>query len=286
MQFELLRIAVALASLSVAAYYDIFNRRNVPVAIPYSMIGAGVLLNLATLDVQLLAYSSATALFVFALGYLVYRAGQIGGADILIFAALAIIFPAAPSSLLKPPVQLLFEYPFVASVFVLSGLLSIFGIGATYVPRVIGDAAKGQVRVSASAALSAAILFASFLAVLYALGPFIQLHAAQMLLTALILLLAAFLILFKEHITSTMTEWVPLSQIDEEDVVALERLDSALVSKFSLQRVATRPELAKLGKTGLKKFPVLKGMPAFVPYILLAVILLLIFGDPLWLLLP
>ncbi len=283
MQFEMLRIAVAAAGLLVATYYDLFNKRNVPVNITYFMIGAGFLLNIATLDISLIAYSSLAALIVMGLGYLIYRTGQIGGADVLIFAAIALLFPSFPASILAPSAPPFFEFPFVASVFIISGLLSIFGIGAIYIPRVLRDLAKGKVKLNATSAFSAFAMLISFLAVIYVLGPYIPFQSGQAIL-ALVMLLAIFLILFKDHISSSMIEWVPFSQIDDEDVVALDLLNPKLVAKYSLQRVATRTELEKLKKTGLKKFPVFKGMPAFVPYILLAVLLLLVFGDPLWLL--
>jgi len=285
MQFELLRIAIALAGLLAATYYDLFNRRNVPVSITYFMIGTGFLLNLATLDLTLIGFSSLAALLVFALGYLVYRSGQIGGADVLIFASLALLFPSAPASLLKPPVPPLFEYPFVVSVFMLSGLLSIFGMAMAYIPRIVRDAAKGRVTVSLSSAVSAAALLIAFLSVLYVLSPVVPFQPAQLALVLVVLALAVSLLLFKDHISATMIEWVPISQIDDEDVISLERLDEKVVAKYGLQRVATKEELAKLRKTRLRKFPVFKGMPAFVPYMLLAIALLLVFGDPFWLLL-
>lgn len=283
MQFEMLRIAVAVAGLLVATYYDLFNRRNVPVNITYFMIGAGFLLNLATMDLSLIIFSSLIALIVLGLGYLIYRTGQIGGADVLIFASIALLFPSIPESLLKPPSQPFFEFPFVASVFIISGLLSIFGIAAIYIPRVLKDLARGKVKITATSAFSAFAMLVSFLAVIYALGPYLPFQSGQALL-ALVMLLAVFLILFKDHISSSMIEWVPFSKIDDEDVIALELLDKKLVAKYSLEKVATRQVLERLKKTGLKKFPVFKGMPAFVPYILLAVLLLLIFGDLLWLL--
>jgi len=154
-----------------------------------------------------------------------------------------------------------------------------------YIPRIVRDAAKGRVTVSLSSAVSAAALLIAFLSVLYVLSPVVPFQPAQLALVLVVLALAVSLLLFKDHISATMIEWVPISQIDDEDVISLERLDEKVVAKYGLQRVATKEELAKLRKTRLRKFPVFKGMPAFVPYMLLAIALLLVFGDPFWLLL-
>ena len=137
MEIELLRIAATIAFLAAATYYDLFNRKNVPVTIPYAMIALGLLFNLASLDLNLILSSCATALAVFAMGYLVYRAGQIGGADVLVFAGIALLLPSAPPPLYpqiaSPP---FFPYPFIVPVFLASGFLAIVGLSAKYIPKV------------------------------------------------------------------------------------------------------------------------------------------------------
>ncbi len=286
MQFEAIRIGISLACLLLATYYDLFNRRNVPVQLTYLMLAAGFLLNLATLDFNGIIYPAAAALAILAVGYLAYRTGQIGGADILIFAALALLLPEAPKSLLSlSSAKLPLSYPFIISIFVLSGLFSIIGISLTYLPRVFAAVRKGKVKVSGSSAFSSAAILFCYALVLYMLNTAFGLPAPQMVAVAALVLLTALLILFKDGISESMIEWIPFSRIDNEDVIALDKLDPKLVEKYSLQKVLTPPELAKLKKTGLKKFPIFTGMPPFVPYILLALIFLLIFGDPILLLL-
>ena len=280
LQFETVRIGLALAGLLLASYYDLFNRRNVPNWLTYSMLALGFLLNVGTLDFQLVLWSSATALVVFAVGYLFYRAGQLGGADVLIFAALALLLPEAPTPLLPSGGEPLFTYPFILSIFVLSGAFSIVGVSLRSVPAVLDALASGKARLDpASAVLALSILF-SYAVALNFLNQTFGLPLAQTLLLASLALLTSFLVLFREQITDSMVDWVPLREIEEEDVLAVDKLDKELVRRHGLQRVLTPGEVEKLRRTGLKKFPVFKRMPPFVPYILLALLALAMFGDP------
>ena len=282
MEFELARAAAMVLFLAAASYFDLFNKKNVPVAIPYAMVAVGFILNLLSFDANLILTSSAAALAVFAIGYLVYRTGQIGGADVLIFAGIALLLPESPAALLPQAATIspLFSYPFIVPVFLISGFLAIIGLSLKYVPKVASGLAQGKVAIRPQSALTSAIIVISYLAVIYFFSQAGIIVPAQSALLLLLVLLAGFLTAFKDYISSTMVEWVPLGGIDEEDVIALHSLDPMLVSRLKLQPVLTPPELAKLKKSKLKKFPIYKGMPPFLPYILLAVLFLLIFGDP------
>ena len=280
MQFEAIRVSVAVAGLLLASYYDLFNRRNVPSWLTYSMLGAGILFTLAGFDAQEIANSAVAAVAVLGLGYLVYRSGQIGGADVLIFAALALLLPIAPAPIFPvsssaPAISL----PFIVAIFIASGLFSIIGISATYVPKVLSSLLKGNVKVGRTSIFSSAVIVASYAFVLYFMHSAFALPVPQLALIAMLVILAAFLMLFKEHISESMIEWVPFSKIDEEDIIALEKLDPGLVARLSLGKVLTPSELGKLKKTKLKTFPIFKGMPPFVPYITLGLAFLLLFGD-------
>jgi len=285
MQFEMLRIAAALSFLGVATYYDLFNRKNVPVVIPYSMMLFGLILNLASLDINLILSSCGVALVVLAIGYPIYKVGQIGGADVLILAGIALLLPDAPPALLpQAPAQPFFSYPFILPVFIVSGFLAVLGFSAEYIPRTLSSALRGGVEVKAQSVLSSALIVVAYITVVYLFLQAGILSAAQSAFLLILVLLAGFLTLFKDHISSTMVEWVPLKEIDEEDVIALHMLDPKIVSRLRLQPVLTHSEMEKLKKTRLKRFPVFKGMPPFLPYVLLAVVLLLAFGDPIALL--
>jgi len=280
MEFEPVRVTFTLAFLLLVTYFDLFNKRNVPVWATYSMLITGFLINLASFDFYAIAYPAAVAAIVFAIGYLPYRAGQIGGADILVFSALAMLLPSAPAPLypFSAPPQVI-AYPFIFPIFIISGLLSVLGISVIYLPRVLGRALQGDMKISRQSAVSAAIIFISYMVVLHLMYTVFGFPLLEMAGVLVLVLLTALMALFKDNISETMVEWVPISQIDEEDVIDLEKLDPKIVKKYSLERVVTLSERAKLVKTRLKLFPIMKGLPAFLPYILLAFLILLLFGD-------
>ena len=280
MELEIIRVSATVGFLTAASYYDLFNKKNVPVAIPYAMIAAGFLLNLLTLSQGAIISSSAITLAVFGIGYLIYRIGQIGGADVLVFAGIALLLPEIPASILPQLAIPLFTYPFVVSVFLVSGFLAIIGLSAKYIPAVISALLKGKIKIRAQSALASILIVGSYLVVVYVFASAGILSPTQSALLLFLVLLAGFLTTFKEFISSTMVQWVPLKQIDDEDVIALHYLDPKLVAKLKLQPVLVHSELEKLRTSKLKKFPIFKGMPPFLPYVLLSVLLLLIFGDP------
>lgn len=284
----MVRIAVAIGGLAAASYFDLFNNKNVPVMIPYAMMGMGLLLNLLSFNADFIIYSIAVAGTVFLLGYFIYRAGQIGGADILLFAAIALLLPLQPAPLLRV-VQLTgpyLNYPPVLSVFLISGLLSICSLAIYYLPKIILMGMKGKLKKPKNAeVVSASLLALAYFIAFYFLGSFYSLTPVQGALIFTVLALAFFLILFRSAISRLMVKWVPVRAIDEEDVLAADELGEKFMQKHKLGRLLTPEQIKKLSKIkGMKKFPVLKGLPPFVPYMLAALLLLIAFGDPILLL--
>jgi len=90
---------------------------------------------------------------------------------------------------------------------------------------------------------------------------------------------AVFLFLYRKEIIEANMEMVSLKKVDEEDVLALDRLPERVVKKFGLERVATKEQLRRLKKSGLKRFPVYKHLPRFGPYVFLGLVACLLVGD-------
>jgi len=280
MDFEAARAAVAVTFLLIASFFDLFNRKNVPIWVPGGMLITGGILDLATGDVSLILTTAATAGAIFSIGYLIFRIGQIGGADVLVFTALALLLPSGTNTLLGGPEPML-PYPPILPILVVSGLLGMVGLALRYIPIIGRRLLSGKLRPSAGKALMyfiAIVVYSLALAALLAYNKFSPFQAAAILL---LVLLAGFLTMFRDEISASMVEWVPLGAVDDEDVIQLSLLSPALVKRLKLQPVLTPQEVEKLKKTGLHLFPVFKGMPAFLPYVLLATLLFLAFGDPL-----
>lgn len=271
-----------------ATYYDLFNRRNVPSWLTYSLVILGALFTLASFNVNVIASNGLVALVIFVFGYILYRIGQIGGADVLIFVSIALLLPEAPQSILlqaQSPLNL----PFVVSVFVLSGMLAVFGIFLQYIPATIYDMIRGEeVSINLSQVLLAAATLLFYGAFIYYLNGIVELPQTEIAVFAAVVICATSLFAFKDHISDKyMIRMVGVDEIDEEDILAIEKMDPGVVGKYKLDRLLTLKEIEKLKKIGRKKkFPVYKEMPVFMPYVLIALIAALLFGNPLAYLYP
>jgi Flp pilus assembly protein protease CpaA len=288
MEFAMLRFVICLVGCTAATYYDLFNRRNVPTWLTYALVAIGALFTLASLNISIITQNFLIAIAIFVLGYLLYRAGQIGGADVLVFISIALLLPEAPAPLLSTTAPHL-EFPFVFSVFILSGMLGVFGIFLKYVPATLYEFLRGEkIRISraqAGLAVATLLLYTIFL---YYLNSIVELPEVQLIIFLAVVVCATSLFTLKDYISEKhMIRMVGVDEIDEEDILAVEKMDQKVVSKYKLDKLLTPSEIDKLRKMGKKKkFPVYKEMPVFMPYVLIALLAALLFGDPLAYLYP
>jgi len=288
MDFIMLRFAICLVGCAAATYYDLFNRRNVPTYLTYGLVAVGALFTLASLDASVIIQSFGIAIAIFAVGYILYRAGQIGGADVLVFVSIALLLPEGPQPLLTS-VKSPFNYPFVLSVFLLSGVLGVFGIFLKYVPRTLYDAVKGkEIKLNTSQVLQSILLLVIYLIFLYYITSLVPLPETQLFIFVAIVVCTTILFSLKDHISDKyLIHMVSVKEIDEEDILAVEKMDEKSVKKYGLDRLLVPEQIEKLKKMGKgKKFPVYTDMPVFMPYVLIALVTALLFGDPLVYLYP
>ncbi|MEM4389474.1 MAG: prepilin peptidase [Candidatus Micrarchaeia archaeon] len=274
MELELLRVAIAVLGTAAAAAFDVFNNRNVPNWLTYAFVGLGLAINLV-FEPALLASALLPSAIIFLFGWLLWQDGQIGGADVLILAGLALLLPQAPTLFLEKP-TLPSGMPFVVSIFVLSGIVFLVAFTLRSIPAVVRAVGRGEAKVShAGLAYALALLLLVWFFVMAGFG----LTQHYIVFLIVVMACAAFVLAFKETITDSLIERVPLSSIEEEDILAIDRMDPDIVRRWRLRRLLTREELAKLKKTRLKEFPVLKRLPTFLPWVLIALLISLRYGD-------
>lgn len=253
----------ALAGTGVAAYFDIFNRRTVPEWVNYGLLGVAVLLGAADFSSE----SFLIAGGIFILGYLLYRTGQLGGADVFVLSALALLLPRGSVGM-----------PGIVPVFLVSGFLLLLYISILHGWRGVKATLKGEHKPSALAVAYSAASVLLLAAFLY-LSSSLELPPFFLLFSALVLGCSSVLFLFREYIADSMTEWVSVRGIEEEDILAVEKLDAEIVKKYGLKKLLTKGEIERLKKIPLKKYPVYKGLPPYIPFIFIAVAVRVLFGD-------
>lgn len=262
---EIIRITIALFGTGIAAYYDMFNRKNVPDVFLYSFLGISLLINV--FDYSLFLKFIPVMLLLIAILFILYRFGQIGGADVIVLAAIYASLPVFPMN----QEQII---PSSLMVLAIATVLASIWIIVKYGPKIIDKMINGKLKISVWQGLEIVVLMFSFFFLVYVFMMFPFLPFWIILIAAILFLESVFFIVGKEQLTEEMI--VMKKKIEPEDVIAVERIDEKLVKKYNIKRLTDEKQARILNKTG-KKWPVMD-MPMFVPFILVGLLVYLIIG--------
>lgn len=288
MEFELIRIAITIFGCGIASYFDCFNNRNIPNSVTYGLILIGVILNLASFNLQLLISVFIISLLIIIIGYPLYIRGMIGGADILIFVAIALLIPY-PLTPIFSPSQYISQYaifntfPFVFWVFFVSSLLFTICMFGYFSLKIFEDwVKKEKITFKKTNLLLAVFMIGIYSILLLYMNSLFPLKLVFVFLFYFILLATGFFLVFKDYIIDRyVIRVVGVEEIEEEDVLAIERMDKEIVKKYGLRKLLTKSEIERLRKIPeLKKYPIYKNLPTFIPYIFFGVLFILLFGNP------
>jgi len=275
------RLFAAVIFTAATAYFDVFNKKWVPNYLIYAFAICAVALNFIFYDPIVTFQALAFGIGIFILTYPLYKMGQLGGADVFVLASIAAAVPYFQKPLFAA--EQLVQYPFILSVLVPTSLLFIFHMLIRFIPHVSGQMRQGKLKITFGKIVGPALLLVSFSFFIYVIStmplalPFSYVFVMSFLFISLI-----FFSFFKEEIKDSMIEMVSPSRLVEEDVIALEKMDSALVKKLSLKPLLEAKEIATLKKARLKGVPVYTGMPFFLPYLLAGLLITILFGDLLY----
>lgn len=272
------RVFVALAFTAAAAYFDAFNKKWVPNALLYAFVASAFLLNVVFFEQGIFLAAIAFGAAAFLICYPLYRAGQLGGADVFCYSGISMAVPYLPSPFLNPTASA--PYPFILSVLVPTGIAFIAHMFARFIPYIYNQVKKGRVDLSPGKLAAPAMLalaFVIFSSVIFSMP--VQLPPVYFAMLAFLFTALMFFSLFKSEIKDSMVECVPISSIREEDVLALEKMDSKLVSHLKLSPVIGAKTAELLKKAKLRAVPVYTKMPFFLPYLLFGLVFTILFGD-------
>jgi hypothetical protein len=268
---ELIRLVIAFAGTAVAAYFDLFNKKNVPDAFLYAFLGVAFLVNLAFYQETVFWFSVAIAVFLSAIGYLFYRVGQLGGADIFVLAAVMLLLPVHPSFVGMP-----FNLPFIFSVFIFSGILFALYILFYFGWKVLQIDSKPN--------LFYALILLPYFAFAYVFINSFLFSPVFFAFISVAIFATVFFLMFKDAVNSFLAEELPVSQLEPEDVVAIELMNKDMVERYKIPRLMTKDEIARLKKSRVGEVMVYTKLPPFIPFIMLGMVLSLLFAKNLLLL--
>lgn len=268
---ELIRLVLAFLGTGVAAYYDLFNKKNIPDVFLYGFLGVAFLVNLVFYQETLFWFSLAVAAFFSAIGYLFYRVGQLGGADVFVLAAIMLLLPIHPSFENMP-----FNMPFVFSVIIFSGV--------AFALYVLGFFSWKLLQVEAKPNIIYALMFIPYLLFAYVYVNSFLFSPVYFAFITILLFATIFFMMFKESLNRLLAEEMPVSQLEPEDVLALEVMNKDMIERYKLKRLLTKEEIARLRKTRISEVSVYTKLPPFIPFILAGMLLGLFFARNLLLL--
>lgn len=275
MPWELIRVLVAFAGTIAAAYYDLYNKKNVPDNLLYAFLGVAFLVNLLTCALAeewtMFWFSLGLAAFFSAIGYVFYRVGQLGGADVLVLASIMLLLPIHPSF-----VGMSFNIPFIFSVIVFSGVLFALYVMVAFGYKLYQTEAKANW-------LYALMLIPYLLFAWVYINSFLFSPVYFAFITIL-LFATIFFLVYKKPLMGLLSESLPVAQIEPEDVIALELMNQDLVRRFKIPRLLTKAEVERLKESKVEEVIVYTKLPPFIPFLLVGMVLALLFGSSLLLL--
>lgn len=266
---ELIRLVIAFAGVAVATYFDLFNNKNIPNYFLYGFLAVAFIANLFFYQENLFIFSILVAAFLSAVGYVFYRLGQIGGADLFVLASVMLLLPIQPSFVDMP-----IGMPFIFPVLIFGGVLFALYIMISFGMKLMGKEDRHPKWLFLLLAVPYIIF--SYVYVTSILFSWMYFVILTLLFMAII-----FFLVFRDDLMNLLAERMKVTQLEEEDVLALELMDKELVKKYDLKRLATKKEIERMQELGVEEVMVYSQMPAFIPFILAGMALALLFGGSL-----
>jgi hypothetical protein len=268
---EAVRLIFAFLGTGVAAYYDVFNKKNIPDQLLYGFLAVAFLTNLVFYDEALFWFSLGVTVFLSAIGYLFYRVGQLGGADVFVIASIMLLLPIHPSFVGMP-----FNLPLIFSVFIFSGV-----IFALYVLFYFG---WKLTQVEARPKLAYALVLLPYAAFAYMFINSFLFSWVFFAFVTISIVATVFFMMYRESLNQLLAEELPVSQLEAEDVLALEVMNKDMIERYKIPRLMSQGEIDRLKKTKVGEVWVYTKLPPFLPFILAGMILSMLFAKSLLLL--
>lgn len=284
---DAIRIAIILIISFIYAYFDVFNKRNIPNAFAYAGIAIAAILTLAY-PLSTIIYSIITAAIVAVIFYIFYRAGQVGAGDGFELVTISLLLPIQPSTILQN-IQVIvpFNSPFILSVFISTGIVTLIGVPIYYlliakntgIKETKGERNKysRQNLIKAIAILIAYLLL--YASLVYLFGP--NLYGAVIVL--LMGIFSAITIMYSRKINSRMIAMKKASALEEGDMIAINFIDPKTLASISKKydgfgNLVTK-KLAFQLRSSSTKLPVYQNSVPLSLSIFVAVIISLLIGN-------
>ncbi len=277
MPLEWLRIAVAVIGVGLAAYYDIFNNKNVPERLLQGFLVAAVAVSIIAYDPVATPYGLAAGALLYIANWIVYKAGYLGGADGPILAAIAVLLPAQPLMFLLDQSSYILTFPFVIHVLTVAFFTFMVHMLLRTIPSAL-KAVRTPGSIAAQQWIGAFLILIAYGFLSFTIASSPLLSTSYIIFLAFLSAVSVYFVLFRQAINDSMLEWVVPKKVEVEDIIAPEKMDAAEVKKYSIGRLVDAEEWKRLQRIK-GKVPVYKHLLPFVPHILIGLVVSLLLGN-------
>jgi hypothetical protein len=279
---EIMAMVMLFIITLIYALFDVFNNRNVPTIFAYATLAVGVVFTFALGSFTLVAESAGITAVVLGLGYVVYKAGQIGAADIIEFASISLIMPVLLVPLLTSTYQ--FNIPFIVSVFINTGIAALVLIPVYYMPRASRVLKKPLSSfVTMGNVIKSTAITLAYVAFLFFLVFFAGGSVTLVGLIGIIMISSLVTVLFEKPITDSMVSFITPRYLEDQDIIAFnmmkrEEVDRVRKKVRGFSKLANQKTIKKLRSSFPNlKLPVYRSaMPMALPIFIGTVVSLLV----------
>jgi len=260
LSFLFWREVIVLFGVLFSTYTDI-KKGLIYDRVTYPMLLLGALLLLFEFSYAGFNYLYAVVpLLVFVIGYIVYFMGKIGGGDVKLFTAIALLLPVFEGEI------------FLLNVLFVAAITSIVFVSIYYFSKY----ARKGISFSENSRDIAKAVFIGLLLIVY-FGVMVKMGFSAKILLFLLLPIFCGLLFFAFQTgikRSFFLKKVPLSKLEEDEIIAREFLSGKAVSVLNtgFKGVLSGKEIMRLKKAGVSEVPVYRDMPPFAPFILIGVV--------------
>ena len=277
-----INVTVLLIVTAIYALLDVFNRRNVPNYVAYITLLIGVAMALLSGTNYILNFGIAILIGI--LGYVLYRAGLLGGGDVFEFVFIALVMPMWPQPFAYGmQLHTQFFIPFIISVLIAAGYFSLLFIPVYYLGK------KGHLRAikrtrprDRKSMKMGAVILCGYIIFTVALYYMLGVTPLGLGLIAVLAITSFITIVYQHSVYLEMVEFVYPEQLEEGDMIAINLITRKnimlLKDKSGFGRLATSKMIKNL--RGVKvKVPVYKDSVPFSAFVFIGVVITLIFGN-------
>ena len=222
--------------------------------ITYPMILLGIIL--AIIQQQWINLEIATALF--AILFITYKLGKIGGGDVKLFSAIATLNPTN-------------EPMFLFATMFFAAISAIIFYSVYYTSKYLRNG--GNLKENKKG-ITKALIFGAIILIYFALLlGYGMMRTESTLLIAIPLVFGLLFVAFQEGITKKFFEAkITLQKLEEDEVIAEGRNSEKIIKLLKGKQLIGEKEKAILKKAGVKAVYVLRKLPPFGPFILIGII--------------